>query len=428
MMFFDDGSAGASSKGETMKVANTLQDTLKKAGWMVNEEKSCWEPSQTPVILGFTLDLVQGKVFVTERRQKKFMECLKNLRAKSRVSAKELAKLTGYIISMSFAVGPVARLRTRGLYGMILGRLGWYSRMEWSDVARSEIEFWWSCFKEFHGTVMVKAASTVAVVSTWSDASDVAWGGFTVSCGEVVARGNWPEEVREGNKSSTWRELRATELVLESLREKLAGRECRHRTDNQAAVRIMQVGSRIPELHEIAVRIFSFCRQQQIKLIPEWVPREENERADYFSKLVDGDDWQLSTEVFRGLDEAWGPHSIDCFASESTKKLEKYCSRWWNPGCWAVDAFTVSWEGENAWLCPPFYLIGDVLEKCKAEQMHGTLVIPEWRSAWWWPLMFGLGGGKATPGKGTDVPPKERGTLYQWDLPVELVRGRAATL
>ena len=387
-MFFDDGSAGGESIDESKGIASVLQDTLKRAGWIANEEKSCWQPSQRPKILGFLLDLVEGKVLVTDRRVEKLVSWLKILRHKSRPNAKELARLVEMLVSMSFAIGPVTRLRTRGIYNMILNRDGWFTRMEWIGTAKSEVEFWWNSFEDFHGTPMVENTSTVAVVSTWSDASDVAWGGFSLACGEIVARGNWPEAVREAGKSSTWRELKATELVLRSLGGHLEGKECRHRTDNQAAARILEFGSKVPELHDIALDIFLLCRQRNIRLVPESVPREQNERADYYSKLVDADDWMLSPQVFKELDNVWGPHTLDGFASHTTKQLHRFCSRWWNPECLAVDAFTLKWEEENVWLSPPFYLIGDAIEKVQQDGCNGTLIVPEWTSAWWWPLLF----------------------------------------
>ena len=58
MMFFDDGSAGASSFDRAVEVADVLQGTLDKAGWKVNVGKSRWVPSQRPSILGFELELV----------------------------------------------------------------------------------------------------------------------------------------------------------------------------------------------------------------------------------------------------------------------------------------------------------------------------------------------------------------------------------
>jgi len=122
--------------------------------------------------------------------------------------------------------------------------------------------------------------------------------------------------------------------------------------------------------------------------VPEWVPREENELADYYSKVVDVDDWQINPRLFQSLDEAWGPHTLDGFASLITKKVDRYCSRWWNPGCFGVDVFTVPWEGENLWLAPPLYLIARVLRTLSFYECHGSLVVPKWVSASWWPSLW----------------------------------------
>ena len=84
-----------------------------------------------------------------------------------------------------------------------------------------------------------------------------------------------------------------------------------------------------------------------MRIRAEWVPREENELADYYSKVVDQDDWQLNPALFREMEGRWGPYSLDCFASFKTKQLSKYCSRWWNPECFAIDAFTVDWSIER---------------------------------------------------------------------------------
>ena len=89
----------------------------------------------------------------------------------------------------------------------------------------------------------------------------MAWGSFALSRREHSAEGNWPQETRQANKSSTWRELKAIELVLESLVHLLKGKECRNRTDNQAAAYILQVVSKVRELQQLACKIFTFCRE-----------------------------------------------------------------------------------------------------------------------------------------------------------------------
>ena len=69
-----------------------------------------------------------------------------------------------------------------------------------------------------------------------------------------------------------------------------------------------------------------------------------------------------------------------------TKQLDRFCSRFLNPGCKAVDAFTVSWAGDYNWLFPPLYLVPCVSRHMVAGHEDGTLLVPEWHSAPWWPL------------------------------------------
>ena len=127
--------------------------------------------------------------------------------------------------------------------------------------------------------------------------------------------------------------------------------------------------------------------QHHISLEPEWIPRELNERADLLSRIVDYDDWQLNPAVFRELDAAWGPYSVDRFASFHNCQIPRFNSRCWNPGSEAVDAFTVNWNGENNWWCPPLGLVPRVIRHAQACAAKGTLVVPCWQSAPFWPLI-----------------------------------------
>ena len=53
----------------------------------------------------------------------------------------------------------------------------------------------------------------------------------------------------------------------------------------------------------------------------------------------------------------------------------------------AADAFTVSWYHEVNWLFPPPHLVPRVLRHMSAGRENGTLIVPERRSASWWPLL-----------------------------------------
>ena len=179
----------------------------------------------------------------------------------------------------------------------------------------------------------------------------------------------------------------AIRYVLQSFSSFLAGKEIKHRSDNQSVCSILSVGSSLPHLQSEAVAIYNLCHDAGIRFSAEWVPRNLNTRADYWSKVIDTDDWMLNPSHFRQLDDLWGPHTIDRFASHNSFQIARFSSRWWCPGAEVIDAFTVDWGRENNWLVPPVFLIPRVISHMRLGSEQGTLVVPFWQSAHWWPLL-----------------------------------------
>ena len=227
--------------------------------------------------------------------------------------------------------------------------------------------------------------SPSAVRMAYSDASSTGYGGYIVEHGSYVACGQWTQV--EAVKSSIWRELRAVELTLQSLLSYLSGHRVKWFTDNQNVAHLLLVGSRKPELQAGVFRIFCMCFYNRIVLEPQWVPREENTIADELSRIIDYDDWQLNPGVFSLIDSHWGPHTVDWFAAGYNSQLDRFNSHYAVPGTEAVDAFTVHWGGENNWWCPPLCLVPRVLRHARACAAQGTLIVPLWPSAPFWPLL-----------------------------------------
>lgn len=73
-------------------------------------------------------------------------------------------------------------------------------------------------------------------------------------------------------------------------------------------------------MHKEAVKIFQLCTCQNIRLEPEWIPRERNELVDYINHIIDNDDWFLDPAVFAALDDPWGTHTVDRFSSHFMRK------------------------------------------------------------------------------------------------------------
>ena len=63
-----------------------------------------------------------------------------------------------------------------------------------------------------------------------------------------------------------------------------------------------------------------------------------------------------------------------------------------NSGCLAqkqwIHLLTCDWSTENNWWCPPIYLVSRVLRHTQNTKAKGTLIIAQWPSAPYWPLLF----------------------------------------
>ena len=86
--------------------------------------------------------------------------------------------------------------------------------------------------------------------------------------------------------------------------------------------------------------IFTFCTVNGIFIRNRMAAPYSNQKADYFSKNVDCDDWVLSVNLFNMLNGIWGPITTDWFASEHNAKIGRYYTRFWSTTFTGVDAFT----------------------------------------------------------------------------------------
>ena len=144
------------------------------------------------------------------------------------------------------------------------------------------------------------------------------------------------------------------------------------------------------DLHLIAIDVFQFCLDHTIAIDIQWVPRAENERADFISRLIDPDDWQISTDFFQYLDVLWGPHTVDCFANYYNYKIPRFFPRFWNPNTSGVDCFVQNLTNENCLAVPPVSIVSRPLHYFRGQKAAVTLVVPSWPSANFWSLIFSL--------------------------------------
>ena len=99
-----------------------------------------------------------------------------------------------------------------------------------------------------------------------------------------------------------------------------------------------------------------------------WIPRCENEEADFWSRVVDYNDWGIQSQWFKKICNACQMiATIDRFADNENKKCARFNSRFFHHEAEAIDCFTQDWGRDKNWVEPPihlvyiFHIISDIL-------------------------------------------------------------------
>ena len=140
--------------------------------------------------MGFLLDFKAGKIFVSQERIEALLRAIQHKKMPHQgISVRTLAGVVGQIISMSRAEGPLARMFTRYLYGVIDSRQAWNSWVDLDQKAYNELAFWKANIHMVNGQSMWFAASAVRIV--YSDASGFAYGRYCVEHADKLVHGSW---------------------------------------------------------------------------------------------------------------------------------------------------------------------------------------------------------------------------------------------
>ncbi|VDI48143.1 Hypothetical predicted protein [Mytilus galloprovincialis] len=341
-MYLDDGLGVHDDKELCTQMSIQVKKDIISSGFVPKAEKSMWTPTKNLTFLGTHIDTDKGIFTIPDNRIDKIMSTISDI---------------DLCLTKSDSI--------------------------------DQINFWRFNLHEANVKPFKTDVSWQTIV--YSDASNTGYGGYIVENPYNIAHGTWLES--EVSTSSTWKELTAVKNVFLSLINFLNGKNVKWFTDNQNVVSIVSKGSTKSVLQKLALDIFSTCIKHNVNIDMVWIPRTENERADYLSRIIDSDDWAISEFVFQIVESLWGPHEVDWFASDDNFKLHVFYSRFWNVNSSGVDAFTVDWRGINGLFVPPVSLIPRVLMYMRQCKAVGTLILPYWPSASFWPMLCPFGDG-----------------------------------
>ena len=388
ILYLDDGIVTNKNLSILERQAKTIKHDLLACGFFVNEEKSQWIPVHSLEWLGMVVNLNNMSFCVPHRKMCRVAKHLAVVQSSLTTTARLLGKLVGQIISLRPATGDVAILRTRYMQIAISESSSWDEVFSITDLVRSEFSFWLKFFeKDFLESPILPPALPRGTLSLYTDASGFGGGGFISEIPNSECNFAWDRA--DMDTSSTYRELKAFYMCLKLIYPaNIFGKSLCWHTDSHNCVNIVKVGSMKTDLQNLALKISVFLEQSRISLSVRWVPRELNVKADFLSKYVDKDDWRVTDQMFLQLDSLWGPHTFDRFANSENSRCLRFNSKFNCPGSSGVDSLQFDWRSENNWLVPPVDLICESVLHLQANKAFGTLIVPKWKAASFWPLIF----------------------------------------
>ena len=163
----------------------------------------------------------------------------------------------------------------------------------------------------------------------------------------------------------------------------MRGQAVVHYTDSQNVADMLLIGSKTESLHKRVVQLFLKLKELNIAHEAVWLSREDPriKVADAGSRDFDIDNWWIDIVNFRELDRNWGPFSVDVFASEENKRMDKFYSR-------ENSVFCQSLVGEHVWACPPPRLILPAVRIFARDRVTGVLCVPMWQASPFWLALY----------------------------------------
>ena len=165
----------------------------------------CW--------LGYRWDLKDNLLTVPEDKIDKLLVSIDNAVSQSSLPARQLASVTGSIISNTLSFGNVCKLMTKSLHRALDRREGWESRVVLDHAARKELQFWKTNVFHLNSRCFGDAIRRPFRI-VYSDASAVGCTAFIANDDMPVLHKN--RDSLQMKQSSTWRKLHCVSFALKS--------------------------------------------------------------------------------------------------------------------------------------------------------------------------------------------------------------------
>lgn len=364
-------------------------ELLQKLGFTINFEKSILIPKQEITFLGLVFNSVTMTITLTEEKKEKiFNLCLKTINNVI-IPIRSLASLIGNFTA-AFPAIPFGKFYYRNLERLKTTALkkakgNFDAKVKLTSICINELEWWLD--NVYTSSRFIKIPDIDMTIFT--DASDLGWG---ITNGSSSSGGRW--SIEEKDKHINIRELKAVEIGIISYTKNTCPKHIRIMSDNTTAIAYINNMGGICSLEcdELAKSVWLYCKSIGTYLSAAFIPGKENIIADKKSRSFnDAIEWQLNPEIFDHITSISFLPDIDLFASRINHQLPRYVSWHPDPNAIAIDAFSFKWNSGKYYIFPPFSIIGRVVNKIRREGTQCILIVPDWPSQFWYPLVRKVG-------------------------------------
>uniref|UniRef100_A0A0A9ZI08 Transposon Ty3-I Gag-Pol polyprotein n=1 Tax=Lygus hesperus TaxID=30085 RepID=A0A0A9ZI08_LYGHE len=386
--YLDDYGVLGSSRRECDTNVEKLTALLQYLGFIVNETKSVFTPSQSFKFLGFLFDSRDMTISLPFDKRLHIQSMLNWFSGLTEFSVRQLAKVVGTLVAACPAT-PYGKLYVMHLEAIKTEFLVENSQnFDAKFVPPSCI---WSSIQWWKNNVMLISNRLHNDDYTFVVTTDASLSGWGSSMGEERINGWWSKE--EAGCHINLLELRAIELALHHFCGQITNSRILIRSDNTTAIScVNRQGSMVSQaLFDVTKRIWIWCEERGNFIFASYIASKENVVADECSRLLPGDtEWSLNDDIFYKITIELGTPTIDLFASAANSKCTQFFAWHPDPRAIGIDAFTHSWKNLKFYAFPPFVLILKVLRKIIADQATGIVVVPDWPAQAWYPTYFDL--------------------------------------
>lgn len=387
--FIDDTLICSNSFSGCVKAIQATTSLLQRLGFCINEEKSVLTPTQCIEYLGNVINTQCMTASLPERRLVKIRQGCTDLLGHKVASIREVARVIGLLVAAIPAV-ELGKLHYRNLEAGKIAALkqahGNFDRpLIITDDMKLDLAWWLENMDRHHRHIFRSGTD----IDLFTDASKLGWGGHL---GCQTTSGIWSRTEKELHINIL--ELKAILLAMQAFAHELEGRHIKVFCDNTTAINYVNEmgGTKSKSCNYISSQIWDWCLGHKSWITCSHIPGKDNTMADLASRVInDRHEWKLDPNIFVSLCNVFGTPSIDLFASRLNKQVNTFCSWMPDPEATYFDAFSLDWSKfDLAYLFPPFSLIARCLQKLRAEQAQGWMVVPLWPSQPWMGMLLKL--------------------------------------